>query len=68
MKSVRTVQLMSVGNIRYRVVSDGAAGYPLETVFPDLSKEDKRALGDSLADDGVLITPYSCGLVQLQDH
>jgi glyoxylase-like metal-dependent hydrolase (beta-lactamase superfamily II) len=54
-----------VGDIRYSVMSDGGFAYPPAVLFPSLTPDElTAALGDSLTDEGLLFTPYNCGLVE----
>ena len=65
MDTVGPASVLSKGNLRYHVVRDGGLAYPPPMLFPGVeSNELTTLLGDSLTEEGLVFTPYSCGLIE----
>jgi glyoxylase-like metal-dependent hydrolase (beta-lactamase superfamily II) len=60
---------LTMGGIRYQVVSDGESAIRPARLFPGVvPAELANLLEDSLTDDGLLVSPYNCGLVEIGDQ
>jgi glyoxylase-like metal-dependent hydrolase (beta-lactamase superfamily II) len=65
METVGPAPVLSKGNLRYHVIRDGGFAYPPSMLFPSVPADElDTLLGNSLTEEGLLFTPYSCGLVE----
>lgn len=55
----------SLGQIRYEVMNDGLLSFPPGLIYTGVPPEELASVfGEFLTEEGLLITPYNCGLVE----